>query len=67
MSLGKQRCMWEHTATLQAQMVNMFAEDPVPPSEFNPFTRSQASRENTPVPDDLSDVREMLRRRNADR
>lgn len=59
--------MWEHTATLQAQMVNMFADEPVPPSEFNPFTRSQVTSEAPPVPDGLDDVREMLRRRNADR
>jgi hypothetical protein len=66
MATGKQRFQWEHTATLQAQMVNMFAEEPMPVSEFNPFTRSRPV-ELSPPPEGLEDVREMLRRRNADR
>jgi hypothetical protein len=67
MAHGRQRCLWEHTSVLQAQMINLMREDPVSPAELNPFSATRV-RKGHPLDDQTLDhVRSMLRKRNAGR
>lgn len=70
MAAGRLRNAWDHTATLQAQIINVMRSEkqaPVHPDALNPF-REDPGRVRTGHPLDvetLGNVRSMLRKRNA--
>jgi hypothetical protein len=67
MAHGRQRCLWEHTAVLQAQMINLLRESPVSPNELNPYVQTRVRKGHPMDRETISHVRSMLRKRNAGR
>jgi hypothetical protein len=68
MSMGRQRVLWEHTCTLQAQIINLLAPDPISADELNPLKPQRRVNKGHPLTcDTLEQVRLMLIRRNANR